>query len=499
VGLVQLKLLVSFLPVQIAGIWILFLSLAAYATLLDLGLSPTLAREIALISGNEWGAPESRRQLADVIKTSSVLFLILGTSAFLIGLFGGSALLYKLGYPSSMIRVWILVSIGTGLNVLGNAPFAVLFGLGQVSKEKLVRSVALLCGLACMALSLFLGFGIVGLALCWIAQGIGARILGWFVLRRFSPQLFLGVVGRAGWNLVKRIGIPSLKTAVVQLGAVLILQTDNLVIAWILGSSVIPKYEAVAKIAAMIMTLGTVGVTASTPYVSRAFRMHRHDEVKLLLSRNLRFIMPGILVLILFFAVNANDVIALWLGPGMYVGNAVLWTLLLMVTLEVHHVIYASALMATGEIAFVWSAVTAGVLNLGLSFFLASRLGLWGVALGTLVAQLLTNNWYAPYVTLKCLGIRPGALWSGAMGKILMFAAAQAAVTLLVSAAVHYVFESHLVFTTVCFVLCLVGGGTLMWLIVMDRRDRTGALRLLSTSGIPLHVTKFSEEHSSVN
>jgi O-antigen/teichoic acid export membrane protein len=57
--------------------------------------------------------------------------------------------------------------------------------------------------------------------------------------------------------------------------------------------------------------------------------------------------------------------------------------------------------MATGRIVFLVPALLAGVLNLVFSILLAHIWGLLGVALGTMCAQVITNNWYVPWYTMR--------------------------------------------------------------------------------------------------
>ena len=66
-----------------------------------------------------------------------------------------------------------------------------------------------------------------------------------------------------------------------------------------------------------------------------------------------------------------------------------------MLLLEAQHVIFASAARSTEDEVYALWALGAGVLNLLLTWILVQRLGLLGVALGTLLAQITTNNWYA--------------------------------------------------------------------------------------------------------
>jgi hypothetical protein len=73
--------------------------------------------------------------------------------------------------------------------------------------------------------------------------------------------------------------------------------------------------------------------------------------------------------------------------------------------LEGHHSAMATATMATGDIPFVAPALIAGVLNIVASVLLARQYGLLGVALGTLCAQVVTNNWYVPFYTMRLFHI----------------------------------------------------------------------------------------------
>ena len=77
-----------------------------------------------------------------------------------------------------------------------------------------------------------------------------------------------------------------------------------------------------------------------------------------------------------------------------------------MMFLEVHHVSHASMVMASGKIPFALTALVAGALNIIFSIIFVHKIGLIGIALGTLLAQLLTNNWYAVYVNLNMLGVK---------------------------------------------------------------------------------------------
>ncbi len=51
-------------------------------------------------------------------------------------------------------------------------------------------------------------------------------------------------------------------------------------------------------------------------------------------------------------------------------------------------------------------SVIAGLLNLILSYVGGCWLGLLGIAMATMVTQMLTNNWYAIWKTLRIVGLK---------------------------------------------------------------------------------------------
>ncbi|MBI5429524.1 MAG: hypothetical protein HY938_03580 [Nitrosomonadales bacterium] len=408
VSFVQLRLVLDFLSPSLAGTWLLFISVGSYIAFFDLGLSPTIAREIGFHLGTERLDQQHKTKLiADLLVTSNYLFHLLSIAVFLLAVLLGGYIVHTSTATDQYSQVawaWLIFATGAALNLWASSPFAALYGLGYWGSERLIRSLSLLAGLALTVGLLYAGFGIIGLSVAWAAQGLLARMVAKQILHRKYPDL-LAARSKPDLQLAKTIITPSLKWAVMGFGAILILQTDNVIIAAVLGPAAIPNYEAAAKIAITAMSFAAILVTATSPQISKAYAEKNTALVASLLSQSVRLSVTMVVFLAAYVAVYGDAIIALWLGNGRFVGFPILWTLLLMVLLEAHHVAMATATVATGHMPFTKPALLAGVLNLAISVILAQHLGLWGVALGTLMAQLLTNNWYAPYVALKHFGI----------------------------------------------------------------------------------------------
>jgi O-antigen/teichoic acid export membrane protein len=403
VAVIQLRLVVHFLPADLAGLWLLFLTIGSYVAFFDLGISPTVGREMSFAIGAKGSDEEKQtRQIAELLTTLWCALRILAIIAGVAGLVIGEIIIQLSRYRAerTVQLAWAVFSLAASLNLVGGAAVAGLFGLGRVATEKLIRSVALATGVFLTAGALAFHLGLVGLAIAWLLQGALACGLGWFCLRRAIPQI-IGLSIPPNWALARRLATPSLKFALIQLGAILILQSANPLIALMLGTSAIPPYEAVAKLATTLMALALLIVNSSVPYLSMSYAAGEHDRLRQLLLRNLQIGVGLVIVLGSFVATHGDRIVGVWLGRSQFAGFPVLWVLLFMVVLETHHVICATAAMAAGQIVFVWPALISGALNIALAVVLGSRLGVLGIVLAIAISQLVTNNWYAPYFAVS--------------------------------------------------------------------------------------------------
>ena len=133
---------------------------------------------------------------------------------------------------------------------------------------------------------------------------------------------------------------------------------------------------------------------ASQVFISHLWQQGNIKSVHLILKRNSRV---GWLIMLAGSAcllVIGKPLFEWWLGPGNFIGYAVLGAFLMSETMEVQSYIIASSSRATEDEAFAISAVTGGLAKLGMSWLLAHWLGLFGIALGTVIGLLFTNQWY---------------------------------------------------------------------------------------------------------
>jgi O-antigen/teichoic acid export membrane protein len=284
--------------------------------------------------------------------------------------------------------------------------------------------------------------------------------------------------GRTQLAIIKRIIPPSIKWALTSLGALLILQTDNIIISFMIGADQIPGYEGVSKIATSIMGLCLLIPTISSPSLSRAYSGKDFDYVRTTSIRNVKISLTMMVILSSFIVINSKEIISWWLGDRYFVGNYIVWTILTMAFLEIHHVTLAISTMAIGKIEFAFPALLSGLINIVVSIILAKYYGLLGVALGTLISQALTNNWYVPYRTLKNFDIR----FTSYARSVLLPVGAGAALVFGLSYLINNLWaaQADLASLSIRFILISLFGLSIAYVLVLNVDERKFIARYFS-------------------
>src|SRR5580698_10197199 len=78
VSFVQFGILLGHLPIEVAGIWMIFANFASYVMFLDLGMTPTIGREISFAAANpEYSEPDRAERIGTLIRScTSVVGLL---------------------------------------------------------------------------------------------------------------------------------------------------------------------------------------------------------------------------------------------------------------------------------------------------------------------------------------------------------------------------------------------------------------------------------------
>ncbi|MEX0673995.1 MAG: oligosaccharide flippase family protein, partial [Gaiellaceae bacterium] len=424
-ALVATPIIVDALGKERYGLWVFIGALTVYLGLMDFGVGPAVIRFAALERGR-------RGDVAGLASTATAVYAAVGLVSA--GLAVGLAWLVPelIEVPAELVwpaRVATLLVAGT---VLVRFPFVVGQSLLVAAQRFDVTNVA---GAASLVLYTAL--------VVWLLPGSGSLVLlaglalaaaafRYLTPLPWVPREYPGL--RVSPRLVTRgrtrelLGF-SWYSLLIQIAAKLVTSMDVIVIGVILGPEAAALYGVPSRLFGLGLSLGTVGTNIVFPAFSELEgRAEYARQVDLLLVA-LRAGMALMAVVALPLALVPDLIIRGWIGPGFEDSTPVL--VLLALALVAHQPAnvlshYLSARARQRELAFVSLGVVSA--NLGLSIALAFTVGIWGVALATLVTLLFETVFLVPRLAERAGGPRPAAVARASLRPLLPAALAAALV-----------------------------------------------------------------------
>ena len=191
-NVIMLPFLMYFLDADMLGLWYVFASVGAIATLFDFGFSVTFARNITYcwsgakhlqkenVEFTESNEPDFS-MMKQVLTTCKVIYGIISGIAYLLLLTAGTAyILYvsrDVGGNSKVIS-WIIYCTGIFLNLYFGYYNSFLRGVGAVDKANRNAVLSKLLQIALTILLLAMKMGIIGPCVAYLAYGTAFRQLG---------------------------------------------------------------------------------------------------------------------------------------------------------------------------------------------------------------------------------------------------------------------------------------------------------------------------------
>ncbi len=398
--------LFRFMGKEELGLWYLLGNSQSFLGLLSLGITPTLTRHIALAKGKSGSEPgielteESKQHIGDLVVTGRVVLQWLAVMVFFIAWGSGYGLINQIKLsevsPQTVFWAWTLMCAGYAVGVWVSYFDCWLAGMGYVGWDSLIAMVIAILTILTNIVAVLLGGGLLALATISLVAGLIQRFIFLKIMRWRCSELF-SVQGKWNAQYAKALVKPSLYWWLTDLGAFLCLRTDAYFITLFKGAQNLPSYQAGYTLVANLSVVAFTFASSSSVFISQAWQAGALGAVQQMTLRNARIGLSIMAAGVAFLMVAGGELIDLWLGKGNFVGHNVLLIFGIMLTLETQHVILTSSSRATEDEKYAPSALTAGLLNLVFTWVLIKPLGLLGVAMGTMLAQMLTNNWYAVY------------------------------------------------------------------------------------------------------
>ncbi|MHB1131382.1 MAG: lipopolysaccharide biosynthesis protein [Chloroflexota bacterium] len=400
------------------GLWVLVGSIVAYGTLLDFGIWGTVVKYVA-----EYRARDELAQARPLIVTALYLYVLLGLVAVV-----GSAIIAPyvpqwFNVPpetQDTARLLVVVTgVAVGVSIPTVTTFAILGGLHRFDLVNLLTIIGTLLTAAATVAVLLLGGGVIAVVAVDIPLSLLMQVPSIWLIKRLAPELRFGLRG-ARLSAVRTLVSFSSSLFVMQMATRVQTKTDEIVIGAFLPVSAITPYAIARRVSEMASLLSQQTSKVLVPLASQLDA--QKDWLRL---RNMYIVLSRLtLALSVLVGVTlvmlAGPFLTLWVGAA-YAESAPLVAILTAAYLvDVSQMPASSVLQGAGRhrpLAII--SVLAAVANLALSIVLVQRIGLVGVALGTLIPSAVVGLGLAlPYAmrTLKVgLGEVLGRIWLPAL------------------------------------------------------------------------------------
>lgn len=418
-ALLILPLLLRKLSSAELGIWYVFMTISALVTMLDLGFTPTLARNVSYVLG---GAKRLLKDGFEVLSTPSPvdyslfnaiihaarhIFMVLAGCAFVLLATLGSWYIVHVSQgqiaAQEVLLAWGVFVVATVINLYYKYYTPLLQGRGLYSAFYKSSALSNLGFVIVTAILLQCGLTLLAVALGYLVSALIGRWLSWYY---FHDQSFQAALHQAPassistrdlfgilWHNAWRMGLGVI-------GAFLILRANTLLSSAYLGLATTAAYALTLQVYSVLQNMSMVLFNIQQPKLAQ-YRVANEPEglrhtIQLGIGYALGIFLCGAVILVCF-----GPAMIKWIGgqTGLLAFPLLIWVGI-MVLLELNHSLAASVIVTGNRVPFVKPALISGVAIVTFSW-LGLRFG--GMGLTWLIAsqftvQLIYNNWKWPYM-----------------------------------------------------------------------------------------------------
>jgi O-antigen/teichoic acid export membrane protein len=398
IGLISVPIGLHYFGPVLYGIWFVISSILAYLRMSDFGVSLSTLTLMAQTPESSHHRIILRRSIVMLLGISIVfivlIIVVVQSVPGWVGILGKVPPNLQAEAATAALAIGILVFVQLPVTVFS----AAFSGLQQVYWSRIYGALSSITALAALLTTVLIGGNLVTLA---IFTGLGGLLVGivsgihlFLAHPQVRPRFTERVTDAPAASFLFTSGI---RFFILQIAALVILNTDNIIISHYLGPEKVTPYAVTFKLFQMGLMMITATIIALWPMYGQALEKRDWEWIQRTYNRSIfSQIIPGGLIWI-GGIIFSQTIITLWAGPAAWGG--------LLVSFALGGFVYISsfggsnASLVNGlnptNIVVIFG-LTEAVLNLGISLALVGPLGIGGVALGTFVASLMINTWFHP-------------------------------------------------------------------------------------------------------
>lgn len=387
IGLLLLPFNLAHLGPADYGLWILLGSLTVHFSVLDAGVGSGLVKFVA-----RYRARLDTQALNEIASTVFFVFLGIGLLAYALIVALAFNLEHLFALTPAQVELGAPILLMTGAYVTLNFPFSVYGGIiNGFQRYDVNNTTAMLAAIAAAITNVVVlksGYGLVTL----VAATTSVRMLAYLMYRRNAYRVFPELrIRRALFRRARLREVMgfSVYAAVIDWGHKLNYKIDKIVIGIFLGSATVAVWAPAERIISNVLRLTSQLNSVLFPAIVDSDASQQQRRLQQILLQGTRLSLAMVVPIAAALVVLADPLVRAWLGrQADTVAGAipVLQVLAIVVAIRVGSATSSTLLKGAGKHRMLaWVNLATGLVNVVLSVILIQRLGLIGVAWGTLL------------------------------------------------------------------------------------------------------------------
>ena len=390
ISFLLVPLLINYLDTKLYGVWLTILSVTSWINFFDIGIGNGLRNKLA-----ESLAQGKIKLSKHFVSTAYMLLALASSFLFVIFLFGSNFINWAgifnvaSSYNTQLHPVMIVIVASALFNFVLSLNNSIAYANQEASYpgfRQVVFNLSLLSGVLALSASSPRG-SLLKLAIIYALATIGSNIA--LTIYLFSKyKNLIPSIKYFSMEYAKPLISLGVKFFIIQMAALIIFSTDNLIITQILGPSEVTPYNVIYKVFSIVLFIHTIIITPlwsgfTEAYTKGDFKWIKNKFRKLSIYTAL---LTFLIVAIIF---SFKYILLFWLK------NLSFYKLPLIITMGVYTFVmvwnnnFAYFLNGISEVRLqLYTDIIGAFVNIPLSIFFAKNagFGIAGVALGSIVS-----------------------------------------------------------------------------------------------------------------
>lgn len=423
-GFLLLPFVVYFLDSESLGLWYVFLSLGGIVVLFDFGFSPTLARNVAyswsgaqqllkkganIVEGNE----PNIKLLKKVLLTCKWIYLIISIIALLILVSLGTIYILYISKGLNKYYVlgsWMIYSISVFFSLYYGYYITFLRGVGAIKDINISTIVSRIVQIFLSIILLYLGLGILAVAIANLSYGLLFRLLAKNSFYRYQQigirlsNVENKIVKSDIINTFEIIWHNAWRDGLVSLSKYFTNQATVLILSFFVTLTETGVYSISVQLTTAIATISGALYTSYQPalqslYINNNMKKSR-EMMSLAMVVYIVLFWVGFIIFVLIGLPIINIV-----KPEFIFSIPVFTLVAIYHFLLNYHSYHASFISNTNNVPYVNAFIISSIGGILTAVLLLkiTNFGLVGVIFAQILIQALYNNWYWPMYVMKLL------------------------------------------------------------------------------------------------